>query len=210
LLVVIAIIAILAAMLLPALAQARAKARQISCTNNIKQLNLGVLMYADDSREYFPAQVNSYTVDPWTFWPTQMVTYIGGWGPTYQCPASLYFGQRYNNLYHAVTYPVAPLYGMTTALWQTAGGMRLGQVQRPSEKYMFFDSNHHALGDIRCILTSNSCGQWSCGQNVATTHVWIVNHNGGNNLGYADGHSDWRSANPIWADYSFRLTPTAP
>ena len=54
LLVVIAIIAILAAMLLPALAQARAKARSISCTNNLKQLNVAVLMYCDANDEYFP------------------------------------------------------------------------------------------------------------------------------------------------------------
>jgi len=199
LLVVIAIIAILAAMLLPALAQARQKARQISCTNNIKQITLGVLMYTDDSKEYFPAQVNSYALDPWTFWPTQIASYVGGWGPVLQCPGSAYYGQRLNYLYHAVTYPTAPLYGMTNALWQTAGGMTQARVVRPSEKYMIFDSNHHALGDVRAILASNSCGQWSCGANANSTHVWIVNHNNGDNLGYCDGHSDWRSANQIFS-----------
>ncbi len=59
LLVVIAIISLLAAIIFPAFASARGKARQIACLSNIRQLGMAVAMYSQDADDLYP-----YAIDP--------------------------------------------------------------------------------------------------------------------------------------------------
>ena len=69
LLVVIAIIAILAAMLLPALAKAKEQGRSTVCKNNMRQLGLSILLYADDNRDFlpWPGEVDRNLEPDWVF-----------------------------------------------------------------------------------------------------------------------------------------------
>lgn len=64
LLVVIAIIAVLAAMLLPALGRAKEKAKCTACMGNLRQMGLGLIMYANDYEEMFPVEMTCSNPQP--------------------------------------------------------------------------------------------------------------------------------------------------
>lgn len=107
LLVVIAIIAILAAMLLPALAAAKQRALAAECIANLKQLDLGWLMYANDNRDYMMPNspstgqgvswIGNLAVQSWTgvdantnaglYQTNLMAGYMTGQLGVYRCPA---------------------------------------------------------------------------------------------------------------------------
>jgi len=99
LLLVIAIVAILAALLLPAVGVAKNYAKRTTCLNNLRQINLGVRMYSDDSNDTTPNTKydSSITNAPWIGYKELMKNYVGLQGASsaqdriFSCPADTFY-----------------------------------------------------------------------------------------------------------------------
>jgi prepilin-type N-terminal cleavage/methylation domain-containing protein len=101
LLAVIAIIAILAALLLPVLSRAKASAQRMTCLNNLKQINLGVRIYSDDSSDTTPslgiAATSTNHASLYSGYKEIMKNYVGLKGASsaqdklFACPADNFF-----------------------------------------------------------------------------------------------------------------------
>jgi prepilin-type processing-associated H-X9-DG protein len=137
--VVIAIIAILAALLLPALRTARESAKTISCLNNLKQFGLAAGLYATDYDEQLPASYNGDGTNP-AYWMQVLAEYVGA--PEYAsrypllvCPTAQYTGNQ--------QYPV--LYGPNGHAIIHGGGappvrLKLRKVHSPGDLSIFMDA----------------------------------------------------------------------
>jgi prepilin-type N-terminal cleavage/methylation domain-containing protein/prepilin-type processing-associated H-X9-DG protein len=105
LLVVIAIIAILAAILFPVFARARAKAQQTTCLSNIKQLGLGIQMYATDYDNRVPGAAEGIGLPNCTTMVAQFFVFnwVGFYGDdTYGCPGGTTFTGVHDRIYSYV------------------------------------------------------------------------------------------------------------
>ena len=98
LLVVIAIIAILAALLFPVLSAAKAKARRTTCLNNLRQINLGLRIYCDDSNDASPRPGSAmFGTQAWNSYRKLMEGYVGLNGQSspqdklFACPSDTFY-----------------------------------------------------------------------------------------------------------------------
>jgi prepilin-type N-terminal cleavage/methylation domain-containing protein len=208
LLVVIAIIAILAAMLLPALSKAKVKAQSTRCLNNMKQLGLGWMMYADDNQDRVPINADLAAIgtsDSWVKGNMSVVadrtnpqliqdglihSYIKSLG-VYKCPADLPSTGRPDALR---SMSANRNLGGTTITPQTL--LKLANIRRASLMWVMMDENPSTINDGSMLV------------NAVGNNTWIdfpaTYHSQAGALNFADGHSEMRK----WKDQSI-LKPKA-
>ena len=203
LLVVIAIIAILAAILLPVFAQAREKAREASCQNNLKQIGIACLAYSQDYDECMPTgnYGTMWGTPPWQQYGWAGIfdvlqPYLKSWGVFY-CPSdstgNTNGGQKVS-------------YGYSEYLYDSGRGwFHLSQLE----------SNPNGVASIAILADCRFAGifnDWDDSADTATpnylSRITMANnsmarHNGGAEWLFADGHVkymlDGQIKCPAWA-----------
>jgi prepilin-type N-terminal cleavage/methylation domain-containing protein/prepilin-type processing-associated H-X9-DG protein len=185
LLVVIAIIAILAAILFPVFARARAKARAASCLSNEKQMALGLQMYVQDYDEMFPQY--HYFVGALNAQQEDMVYPYVKNAQVFRCPEVL-----------NVTNPCGPA---STSVGFCYGGyaynMELISYYPGAVTTIARAKGLASVADVSgTILWGDSCCHYGGATDEATCNrVTLANakrHNEGVNLCFADGHAKFK------------------
>lgn len=190
LLVVIAIIAILAAILFPVFARAREKARQSSCSSNVKQLQLGVLMYAQDYDELLPSE--QYNLGGGgnaagdATWRGAIFPYVKN-TQLFICPShtpsGTVFDGRYADQTMTASYAINDWHQDTGAP-SPPTGKPLAAVVNPSKTVFLLESPGSSADICPAGLAH---GQQLTGGNLTAAK----RHNEGANYSFVDGHVKW-------------------
>jgi prepilin-type N-terminal cleavage/methylation domain-containing protein/prepilin-type processing-associated H-X9-DG protein len=217
LLVVIAIIAILAAILFPVFAQAREKARQATCLSNLKQLGLGMMMYAQDYDENYPLNNRAY---PMSYLDngSQCCDYHGVWAKhifpytkNLQIIDCLSAKRRdYRTIRDTPTSTtglrILWIGGLGANEWVVKNGnsatdaygltpTSVASVGKPADLPVIADCTYIIFPEVWRIMNPSKTGDPWAGNatypDSTKAYPDLVRHTGGTNVAYGDGHAKY-------------------
>lgn len=201
LLIVIAIIAILAAILLPALNAALEKSRSIQCSNNLSNMMKAQIFYSSDYREYFPVYISNFNGSDTYYWSRSLnaLGYLKNMRACAVCPSVNSAtatnirtpGKVFDHWYtYGINYhddDYNSRIGTFGAYLSTNGGkfFRYSGMKRPTEILVFGDTSYEAgnahapnqfcVFSVTSLTATTGSGMW-CGHGNRMTCT------------YADGH----------------------
>jgi prepilin-type N-terminal cleavage/methylation domain-containing protein/prepilin-type processing-associated H-X9-DG protein len=193
LLVVIAIIAILASLLLPALAAAKQNAWKSSCISNLKQIGLGMRMFADDNDDHYPQSGGSITWNladpnsPTNGWMEQIYGYVQNTN-VYHCPGNAQLPPQNRSPFN--------YFNGVRAAYVAAGDQRAAvngrQILFPAAYVLSGDTIDTGQYFLVADDDKDDYSQNCVGGAVNGTPVveWQA-HDKGQNILFADGHVKW-------------------
>ena len=212
LLVVIAIIAVLAAMLLPALSKAKEQGRSTACKNNMRQITLAMLLYADDNSDFlpWPGDVDRNLPADWMFggqpdtfarnpaaWKSRAYGFHAEAGSIFRYATSSprqKYSESITTVYPVYRCPSTGLIGLAQRVNYSMNGeldanVELSSRRRTSGRGVQVTSVRRASDKILLVNEDPSTmrnASFNAGGTAATGT--FVTHNGRINIGFVDGH----------------------